>query len=80
VKTGGGPYALSVNVVGTGPIRRIDVIHNETYAYNLEPTGKSSVRFSYVDPTPLPGENRYYIRVLQEDGNIAWSSPVWVER
>jgi hypothetical protein len=79
VKTSGS-YTMSVNVIGTGPIRRIDLIHNETYAYNLEPTGKSSASFSYADPSPFAGENRYYIRVLQEDGNIAWSSPVWVVR
>jgi hypothetical protein len=21
----------------------------------------------------------YYVRVLQEDGQLAWSSPIWVE-
>jgi hypothetical protein len=25
------------------------------------------------------GENRYYLRLQQEDGNLAWSSPVWVQ-
>jgi hypothetical protein len=28
----------------------------------------------------LDGENRYYVRVEQVDGNMAWSSPVWVTR
>jgi hypothetical protein len=76
----GGPCVFSVNVIGTGPIRRIDVIHNETYAYTVSPAGNSAVRFTYTDPSPDPGENRYYIRVQQEDGNLAWSSPVWIER
>ena len=26
------------------------------------------------------GENRYYVRVIQRDGNMAWSSPVWVTK
>ena len=25
-------------------------------------------------------ENRYYVRVVQRDGNMAWSSPVWVTK
>ena len=33
---------------------------------------------TFTDDAPLAGENRYYIRVEQNDGNMAWSSPVWV--
>jgi len=75
-----GPYELVVNVIGTGPIRRIDVIHNESFAYAMTPTGKLSASFTYKDPKPAEGENRYYVRVQQEDENLAWSSPVWVVR
>ena len=74
-----GPYTLSVNVLGTGPIKRIDVIHNESYAYAQMPTGKSVDAFQFVDPHPVAGENRYYVRAMQEDGAMAWSSPVWVK-
>lgn len=74
-----GRYTLEIDTIGTGPIRRIDVIHNESYAYALTPTGKSAVNFSYTDPHPAKGENRYYVRLMQEDGALAWSSPVWVE-
>ena len=35
---------------------------------------------SVEDYSMLEGENRYYIRVEQEDGSMAWSSPVWVTR
>jgi hypothetical protein len=73
-------YVLTINAIGTGPIKRVDLIHNESYAYNVLPAGKSAVKFSYTDKNPEPGENRYYVRVEQEDGNLAWSSPVWVER
>jgi hypothetical protein len=79
VDSTGHPYNLTVNVIGTGPIRRIDVIHNESYAYTQTPTGKSAYQFAYVDPHPVKGENRYYVRVMQEDGALAWSSPVWVK-
>lgn len=75
-----GSYVLHVNAIGTGPIRRVDVIHNETYAYEVTPTGASKAEFSYVDAHPAAGENRYYVRVEQEDGNLAWSSPVWIQK
>jgi hypothetical protein len=75
-----GRYTLTFSAIGTGPIRRIDVIHNESYAYSVTPTGKSTASFSYTDPQPAAGENRYYVRLEQEDGALAWSSPVWIER
>lgn len=30
--------------------------------------------------TPAPGPHFYYARVTQDDGNIAWSAPVWVNQ
>ncbi|MGA2132099.1 MAG: hypothetical protein ABSH50_07405 [Bryobacteraceae bacterium] len=73
-------YELRVNAIGTGPIRRVDVIHNEAYTYEVTPTGQRRAQFSYVDAHPVAGENRYYVRVEQEDGNLAWSSPVWIQK
>jgi hypothetical protein len=32
----------------------------------------------FSDEQMLDGENRYYVRVIQRDGNMAWSSPIWV--
>jgi len=75
-----GHYILHVNAIGTGPIRRVDVIHNETYSYVVTPTGQGQAQFTYVDAHPVTGENRYYVRVEQEDGNLAWSSPVWIQK
>ena len=30
-----------------------------------------------IDREPLPGRSYYYVRVIQKDEEIAWSSPVW---
>jgi len=73
-------YVLRVHTVGTGPIRRVAVIHNEAYAYEITPTGQRQATFDYVDAHLVAGENRYYVRVEQEDGNLAWSSPVWIQK
>ena len=30
------------------------------------------------DPKPAAGTHYYYVRVTQQDGQMAWSSPMWV--
>jgi hypothetical protein len=34
--------------------------------------------YSIEDPDLSPGNHFYYLRVVLKDGNMAWSSPVWV--
>jgi len=38
-----------------------------------------SLEFSYVDNKPKQGVNPYWVRVVQSDGSMAWSSPVYVD-
>jgi len=33
-----------------------------------------------VTLTPAPGPHFYYVKLTQEDGNILWSAPVWVNQ
>ncbi|MEG1328661.1 MAG: phosphotransferase, partial [Janthinobacterium sp.] len=33
-----------------------------------------------VTVTPAPGPHFYYARLTQDDGNIVWSAPVWVNQ
>ena len=43
----------------------------------VDPDGPMDVEFSYADRVePQPGDY-YYLRVMQLDGHIAWTSPVW---
>jgi hypothetical protein len=37
----------------------------------------AEVELTFVDRNPLPGRSYYYVRVVQEDEELAWSSPVW---
>jgi hypothetical protein len=70
---------LSVKIIGTMPIRQIDVIRSNKFVHNLVPMQKE-VDFTFVDNQPLPGESYYYVRVIQADDQMAWSSPIWVQR
>jgi len=76
VTTGSEPR-LIVKVLGTDAVKRIDVIKNQTYIHKVEPN-QSEVSFEYVDRAIQPGESYYYVRVEQNNGQLAWSSPIWV--
>jgi hypothetical protein len=68
---------LEISVSGTAALKRITLVRNETDYKVFEPSGKD-FQVAFEDPTPISGENRYYVRVEQSDGSMAWASPVWV--
>jgi len=43
------------------------------------PESGYTATLDHVDENPPPGRNHYRIRVTQRNGQVAWSSPVWVE-
>jgi hypothetical protein len=68
---------LKFAVEGTASIKRITLVRNEA-DYKVWEPGNTRFADTFTDTAPLDGENRYYLRVEQADGNMAWSSPVWV--
>ena len=72
------PPILKFKVDGTAAIKRITLVRNEKDHQQWEPNTKTFDQ-TYTDTAPIAGENRYYLRVEQTDGNMAWSSPVWVQ-
>jgi len=81
---------MGSSTVGTGPVEiRADIIgkrdrltavlirDNEEIAELATSDGVLDLRHT---DRPGPGEHFYYVRVTQEDGERAWSSPVWVTR
>jgi hypothetical protein len=79
ILSAGGPVRLKVKVIGTRPIRQIDIIRNNKYIHTRNPLA-SDVGFEFQDPEPQSGESYYYVRAIQVDDQIAWSSPIWVTR
>jgi hypothetical protein len=69
--------SLQFKVRGTAPIPRIDLVRNNQYIYTSSPE-KREAEINYVDMEAKPGLNYYYFRVQQEDGEIAWASPIWI--
>jgi hypothetical protein len=71
------PPRMTVKVVGTGRILTVEVIKDGNFAYVARPEG-SSAEFTWVDRNPEKRESWYYVRVIQADRQMAWSSPMWV--
>jgi hypothetical protein len=79
---------------GNSPLLSIEIIRNGEVIETLEPKG-THIDFTFDDMAPLKevclpgrslgGKNKappfvfYYIRVIQEDGHMAWSSPIWID-
>lgn len=80
---------LSGYVAGTTKLKSVEIIRNGKVIQTFEPN-QYFLEFTYDDLTPLekvviPTKDKkppfayYYLRVTQEDGHMAWSSPIWVD-
>jgi hypothetical protein len=70
-----GNVALRITAVGADTVKTVSVIKNNAVVHEEHPDG-DRVTCEWVDPSPAPG-HFYYVRVQQENGHRAWSSPVW---
>ena len=69
---------LSAKIVGTALLKKVVIVRDNEYIYSKEPTGESfDLRFR--ENALTQGQHYYYVRVEQKDGNVAWSSPIWVK-
>lgn len=80
---------LSGYVAGTTNLKKVEIVRNGKVIKTFEPKAYF-LDFTYDDLTPLekavtnakdkkPPFVYYYLRVTQEDGHLAWSSPIWVD-
>jgi hypothetical protein len=73
-----GPRDVTGRVVGTDRISRIDIVRNNRDWRVLTPE-TDDCSFEAADEQSLTASAFYYLRATQADGEMAWSSPVWVE-
>lgn len=80
---------LSGYVAGTTKLKSVEIIRNGKVIHTYNPDNYF-LEFAYDDMTPLeksviPTKDKkppfvyYYLRVTQEDGHMAWSSPIWID-
>ncbi len=83
---------LSGHIATTAEIKEIQIIRNGKVLETIAPSNTSSYEISFDDKDPFDkvalksGEEEsppfiyYYLRVVQKDGHIAWSSPIWIDK
>ena len=64
-------YIDYLNLLNNNDTDKILIYKGTPLAYELS--------MEYIDSGLLYHENYYYLRVTQVDGNMAWSSPIWVQ-
>ena len=75
---------IEVKVEGTDKMKKIEVIKydfwkKEWKVIHTEKSQDSSQSFNYVD-NEFSADSLYYIRVIQDNNQLAWSSPIWVNK
>jgi hypothetical protein len=70
-------------VKGTAPVRDIEIwkySKSRGYkAFNFEGKGMMEAEGQFSDEE-FNESSFYFMKVVQDDGNLAWSSPVWVQK
>lgn len=64
-------------VEGTARLASIAVVKNNRVVHEKSAKG-DSLASEYLDTEATVGTDFYYLRIIQEDGEMAWASPVWV--
>jgi hypothetical protein len=76
--------SFKVVVLGTAPIATVEMLRNSAVVHTVRRDAKAAeeVRFDWEDTNPPAAAtaNYYYVRVTQDNGQMAWSSPIWVSR
>ena len=75
---GKGPVSVTASIRCPQPIKTIEICRNNEFVYTMSPADVRA-EVDFVDRSPPEEPGYYYLRVIQEDGEIAWSSPVWLE-
>jgi hypothetical protein len=69
---------VEIKVAGTKPLAKVEVVKDSDVLETFKP-GKRDYNGTWTDPKPGKGVHYYYIRVQQEDGELAWGSPMYID-
>jgi hypothetical protein len=72
-----GAAPIRAFIRGTGALASVGLVKNNRAIYTKAGEG-AEMNFTYTDAEARTGEAYYYIRVEQKDGQLGWSSPIWV--
>lgn len=70
-----GPRLIRVEARANQPIEQVDIVKNGRDWHTIHP---EAATVSLEETDTDGGRDYYYARVTRQDGEMAWSSPVWV--
>jgi len=73
------PREIRWRVAGTAPIKRIDLLRNNVVVKSWDGEGAVDMGEAFTWDKPFAGTEWWYLRVIQTDTQLAWSSPIWVD-
>ena len=76
--TARGAAPIKAFIQGTRPLASVTLVKNNRAIYS-KPGEGPEMNFAYTDADAKAGDAHYYVRVQQKNGQIAWSSPIWVK-
>jgi hypothetical protein len=73
-----GPVEVELRVVGTAPVHHAELVTRAGVTGSREGDGSALLHATWTLDPPA-GPDLVYVRVVQQDGGLAWSSPVFLE-
>ncbi len=71
---------IDTYIAAPEPIQTVEVIRDNQFVFTTSPNAKET-RFQFQDTNLKPGQSAYYyIRAKIGEQDIAWTSPLWIER
>ena len=73
------PPQFRLRVAATGPVRSVEIIRSGSVVYSASP-GQSELSIAFRDEdAPDERSAHYHVRMVQENGQIAWATPIWLD-
>jgi hypothetical protein len=72
-----GPVTVEVKARCPNDVAKVSICRGGTWVHAETPTSRE-FEFTWTDNDAPAGRKWYYVRVEQKDGELAWSSPVWL--
>jgi hypothetical protein len=73
-----GDAQVTARVVGEGPVSTVELLQDDRVADRQSGGGRRIVEYRHSVRLEPARTSHLYLRVTQEDGQVAWASPVWV--
>lgn len=75
-----GTPTLEAKLAAAAPLTLVQVVRDGRFVHTAKPNAPET-SFTFIDSSLQPGQSAYYyIRAELGDGDLAWSSPLWVRR